>query len=73
MKTLMQFRKRLAHRAVGPLIGALLAGILLLVLMLNINNGHDPINHPGGSKHAYVRILLNDAAISEVNWFGFAS
>ena len=64
----MQLRKRLAHRAIGPLVGALVAGILLIVLMLNINNGHDPINRTEGTKHASVRMLVNDAAISEVNW-----
>ena len=64
MKALMQLRKKLAHRAIGPLVGALLAGILLIVLMLNINNGEGSIDHTIGTRHAYVRILGNDAVVS---------
>lgn len=72
MKTLMQLRKRLAHRAIGPLVGALLAGILLTVLMLNINNGHDPINNTG-TRHAYNHSFGNWATGSEVRLSGLTS
>jgi len=37
MKTIGYIRKRMAHLAVGPAVGALLAGVLLTILMLNIS------------------------------------
>lgn len=62
MKTLMQIRKRLAHLAIGPLVGAVIAGLLLIVLMLHINNGETPIGHDIGNKHAKVGLLVNSIA-----------
>ena len=36
MKTIGYIRKRMAHLAIGPAVGALVAGVLLTILMLNI-------------------------------------
>ncbi|HEX6889530.1 MAG TPA: hypothetical protein VF141_02510 [Chryseolinea sp.] len=62
MKTLMQIRKRLGHLAIGPLVGALLAGLLLIVLMLNINNDENPDGQNKAEKHAYVNVLVKGVA-----------
>ena len=62
MKTLMQVRKRLAHLAIGPLVGAVIAGLLLIVLMLHINNGESQIGQGIGNKHAKVGLLVNSVA-----------
>ena len=36
MKTVRYIRKRMAHLAIGPAVGAVVAGVLLTILMLNI-------------------------------------
>ena len=53
MKTLIKLRKRLGHLAVGPLVGALVAGLLLIVLMLNINNDDSPIGQTKSEKQIF--------------------
>ena len=50
----MKLRKRLGHLAVGPLVGALVAGLLLIVLMLNINNDDSPIGQTKSEKQILV-------------------
>jgi len=60
----MKLRKRLGHLAVGPLVGAILAGILLIVLMLNINNNQNSIRQTNGEKHAYVSVPLTVVPVS---------
>jgi hypothetical protein len=62
MKALMQIRKRLGHLAIGPLVGALLAGLLLIILMLNINNGENPNGTNKAEKHSYVSVLVKGVA-----------
>jgi hypothetical protein len=37
MKKLDYLRKRMAHLAIGPAVGAVIAGGLLTILMLNIS------------------------------------
>ena len=59
MKTVFQFRKRLAHLAIGPLVGAIVAGLLLIILMLNINNDENSIGQTIGEKHASATVVLN--------------
>jgi len=59
MKTLNQFRKRCAHLAIGPLVGALIAGLLLIVLMLHINNDKNAIEETKGVKQSSVGVLVN--------------
>lgn len=59
MKTLMQLRKRLGHLAIGPLVGAIVAGLLLIVLMLNINNSENPIEQTKSEKRAHVQVVEN--------------
>jgi hypothetical protein len=61
MKTLMQVRKRLAHLAIGPLVGAIVAGLLLLVLMLNINNGEESIGQNRNEKRVWVNVVESAA------------
>ena len=46
----------MGHLAIGPLVGAILAGILLMVLMLNINNDQNSIRETNGDKHAYISV-----------------
>ena len=55
MKRLNQLRKRLAHLAIGPLVGALIAGLLLLVLMLHVANGPGPGVQGNGDSHGLIR------------------
>ena len=50
----MKLRKRLGHLAIGPLVGALVAGLLLIVLMLNINNDDSPIGQTKSEKQIFV-------------------
>jgi hypothetical protein len=64
MKTLMKLRKRLGHSAIGPLVGAIVAGILLIVLMLNINNDQDSIRQTKGEKHVYVSVPVRVIHVS---------
>ena len=64
MKTLLKIRRRLGHLAIGPLVGAILAGILLIVLMLNINNDQNPIGETKGEKHAYISIPVRVVPVS---------
>jgi len=64
MKTLMKLRRRLGHLAIGPLVGAILAGILLMVLMLNINNDQNSIRETNGDKHAYISVPVRLVPVS---------
>jgi hypothetical protein len=64
MKTLKQIRKRLAHLAIGPLVGAIVAGLLLLVLMLNINNGKNTIDQRNDDKKFHVGALATPTLAS---------
>ena len=50
----MKLRKRLGHLAIGPLVGALVAGLLLIVLMLNINNEGSPIGQTKSEKQIFL-------------------
>ena len=50
----MKLRKRLGHLAIGPLVGALVAGLLLIVLMLNINNDESPIGQTKSERQIFV-------------------
>jgi hypothetical protein len=64
MKTLNQIRKRLAHLAIGPLVGALLAALLLIVLMLNINNDESPVGQIKAEKQSWVSVVVKADAAS---------
>ena len=67
MKTLRQIRKRLAHHAIGPLVGALLAGLLLIVLMFHINNGErNSIGQDIGKKKVQVGLLIDRMPASDL-------
>jgi hypothetical protein len=64
MKTLNQIRKRLAHLAIGPLVGALLAGLLLIVLMMNINNDESPVGQIKSEKQSWGSVVVRAEAVS---------
>jgi hypothetical protein len=66
MKTLMHLRKRLAHLAVGPLVGALIAALLLIVLMLNINNDENSIGQTKSEKQSWGSVEVRTEAVSLV-------
>ena len=55
MKQLAHLRKRLAHKAVGPLLGAFIAALLLIALMIHVNHGQGPSVHGNGDSHGFVR------------------
>ena len=64
MKTLNQIRKRLAHLAIGPLVGALLAGLLLIVLMMNINNDESSVGQIKSEKQSWGSVVVSAEAVS---------
>jgi len=64
MKTLFQFRKRLAHLA--PLVGAIVAGLLLIILMLNINNDENSIEQTKVEKHASSTVIIKAVGASRL-------
>jgi len=64
MKTLNHIRKRLAHLAIGPLVGALIAALLLIVLMLNINNDENSIGQAKSEKQSWVNVVVRAEAVS---------
>jgi len=65
VKQLNRLRKRLAHLAVGPLLGALIAGVLLLVLMLHVVNGPGPSVQGNGDSHGFIRSEVSPVAWGE--------
>lgn len=54
----------MAHLAIGPLIGAIVAGLLLIVLMFNINNDQNPNEQTKVEKHASVGVFTTLAPVS---------
>ena len=49
---------------IGPLVGAIVAGLLLIVLMFNINNGENSNEQTKVEKHAYVNTTIETKALA---------
>ena len=54
----------MAHLAIGPLVGALLAGLLLIVLMMNINNDESPVGQIKSEKQSWGSVVVRAEAVS---------
>src|SRR4030095_15469613 len=54
----IRLMKTLIHLAIGPLVGAILAGLLLIVLMLHVNNGEASVGQNKREKHACVSVSI---------------
>ena len=68
MKQLARLRKRMAHKAIGPLLGALVAALLLIVLMIHVTDVQGPSVQGNGDSHGFVRSEVSTGA-----WHVFVS